>query len=73
MCDSARHLICLPYSTENLHRMAAELKIKRCWWHSGATCPHYGIPKRRIAEITAKCRVVSTRELLALIKEALES
>ena len=31
-CDSMRHLVCVPYSTANLHRMAEELGIKRCWF-----------------------------------------
>lgn len=63
-----RHLICVPYSIENLHRMAEDLGIKRCWFHSGASYPHYDIPKRRIAEITAKCELVSARHILAIIK-----
>lgn len=68
VCDDARHLICVPYTVENLHAMAEALGIKRCWFHAGASYPHYDIPKRRIAEITAKCKVVTTRELLALVK-----
>ncbi len=30
LCDTKRHLICEPYSVENLHKMAKELKIPRC-------------------------------------------
>lgn len=63
-CDNARHLVCLPYSVENLHRMAEDLGIKRCWFHRD----HYDIPKRRIAEITAKCEVVSGRRILEIVK-----
>jgi hypothetical protein len=66
VCDSRRHLVCLPYSVANLHRMAVELGIARGWFHGGRH-PHYDIPKRRIKEIMAKCRVVSSRELLAII------
>ena len=47
--------------------MAADLGIKRCWFHSGRH-PHYDIPKRRIAEITAKCELVSEREILRIIR-----
>lgn len=68
VCDDARHLICVPYSVKGLHEMATALGIKRCWFHSSSRFPHYDIPKRRIAEIKGKCRVVSTIELLALIK-----
>ena len=63
LCDDARHLVCTPYSIENLHRMADELGIKRCWFHRD----HYDIPKRRVAEIQAKCKVVSTREIAAIV------
>lgn len=67
-CDAARHLVCVPYSVENLHKMAEALDIKRCWFHVGASYPHYDIPKRRIAEIQAKCEVVSSKEILKIVK-----
>lgn len=62
-CDNSRHLVCFPYSGENLHTMAQDLKIKRCWFH----CDHYDIPKRRVKEIQMKCQVVSPREILSII------
>lgn len=62
--DSKRHLICKPYSVENLHKMADELGIKRCWFHKD----HYDIPKRRIKEIEAKCNIVSSKEIIRIIK-----
>lgn len=61
--DSMRHLVCKPYSIENLHKMAEDLNIKRCWFHKN----HYDIPKRRIGEITAKTRVVSPKEIWMII------
>ena len=64
ICDDARHLVCLPYSIENLHKMAEDLGIKRCWFHKD----HYDIPKTRIAEITAKCEVVSSREIVKIVR-----
>lgn len=66
-CDKMRHLVCIPYSLENLHRMAEALDIKPGWFHKGRF-PHYDIPKRRIEEIQAKCRLVSARDILAIIK-----
>jgi hypothetical protein len=48
--------------------MAADLGIKRCWFHKGSKYPHYDIPKLRIAEIQAKCEVIDPRELLGIIK-----
>lgn len=61
-----RHLVCVPYSVENLHRMAEDLGIKRCWFHAGAKWPHYDIPKKRIDEIRAKCELVSPKEILRI-------
>lgn len=66
-CDKGRHLVCLPYTVANLHRMAKELDIKPCWFHAGSRA-HYDIPKRRIAEITAKCELVDGREILAIVR-----
>jgi hypothetical protein len=69
-CDELRHLVCLPFSVANLHRMAADLGLKPCWFHNGGggKYPHYDIPKRRIVEIQAKCKVVSGRDILRIIK-----
>lgn len=65
-CDNKRHLVCLPYSVENLHIMAKELNIKSCWFHSGAK-PHYDIPKTRVEEISSKCTMVSSKFILQII------
>jgi hypothetical protein len=48
--------------------MAKALGIDQHWYHRGASYPHYDIPKRRIAEIQAKCTLVSPREILAICK-----
>lgn len=64
LTDGKRHLVCDPYSVENLHRMAEDLGIKRCWFHKD----HYDIPKRRVAEIEAKCSLVSSKDIVKLIK-----
>lgn len=63
LTDGQRHLICIPYSIENLHIMAASLGIKRCWFHKN----HYDIPKGRIAEIEAQCKLVSSKEIVKII------
>ncbi len=63
-CDDFRHLVCVPYSLENLDIMATELKIGKHWKHKN----HYDIPKRRIEEIKAKCILVSSREIVKIIK-----
>lgn len=67
LCDNMRHLICVPYSVKNLHRMAEHLGIKRCWFHN-SKYPHYDIPKRRITEITAKCRLVSPTVIAQIVR-----
>lgn len=59
-CDNARHLVCFPYSIDNLHIMAQALNIKRCWFHKD----HYDIPKTRIKEITAKCILINSRDIV---------
>ena len=67
LSDDKRHLVCEPYSVENLHLMADALGIKRCWFHAGRLA-HYDIPKRRITEIAAKTEVISSRDILKVIK-----
>lgn len=64
VCDKSRHLVCVPYSIENLHVMAEELGLKRCWFHKN----HYDIPKTRIKEITKKCIKVSSKEIVEIIR-----
>lgn len=63
LTDGKRHLICYPYSKDNLHKMADDLGIKRCWFHKN----HYDIPKKRIEEITEKCTVVSSKDIVLII------
>ncbi len=64
LTDHQRHLICFPYSIANLHKMAKELGIKECWFHKD----HYDIPKRRIEEIEAKCQIISSKDIVRIIK-----
>lgn len=67
VCDKARHLVCEPYTLPILHEVAAWLGIKRHWFHKN----HYDIPKQMIEQVTAKCKVVTTREIVELIKGSL--
>lgn len=62
--DKKRHLICVPYSIENLHKMAKELNIKRHWFHKN----HYDIPKRRVDEIEKLCIIISSKDIVKIIK-----
>lgn len=71
-CDTQRHLVCVPYSEENLHKMAEDLKIHRCFFEKSRVFKfaHYDIPKRRVQEISSKCTIVSFREILRIIKNS---
>lgn len=60
--DNKRHLVCVPYSIDNLHKMAKDLNIKRCWFHKD----HYDIPIKRIAEIQEKTIIVNKREIVKI-------
>lgn len=62
--DNKRHLICVPYSIENLHAMADQLGIKKCWFHKN----HYDIPIKRIEEVKKLCQVVSSQEIVEIIR-----
>jgi FMN phosphatase YigB (HAD superfamily) len=65
ICDNARHLVCIPYSVDNLHAMAQNLGIKRCWFHGD----HYDIPKGRVESVKAQChRVVASRDIVRIVK-----
>lgn len=43
--------------------MAKVLGIHRGWFHHN----HYDIPKKRVSEIMAKCKVVRSREIVAIL------
>ena len=48
--------------------MANDLNIKQCWFHKD----HYDIPKSRIKEITDKCTLVTTREIVNIKNNNME-
>lgn len=66
LTDGRRHLICRPYSVEGLHRMAADLRIARSWFHGGRR-PHYDVPLKRRVEIESRCVRVTSREIVETI------
>jgi hypothetical protein len=68
-CDESRHIVCVPYTVENLHKMAEDLGIAKNWFHKGKNeNSHYDIPKRRIQEIQDQCVVVSSNEIVDIIR-----
>lgn len=62
--DKKRHLICVPYSIKNIHQMAQELGIDKCWFRKN----HYDIPKKRITEIEKKCQIVDPTQIVEIIR-----
>lgn len=48
----------------NLHRMAEILNINRSWFHKD----HYDIPKKRIEEIKKECIIISSKDIVKIIK-----
>ena len=48
--------------------MAIQLGIKRCWFHND----HYDIPKRRIDEIEQMCEIVTSKQIVQIIKNDFE-
>ena len=64
-CDNKRHLVCVPYSIENLHKMAEDLEINKCWFHKD----HYDIPKKRVELITPHCTVVDSKKIVKIIND----
>ena len=71
-CDEKRHLVCVPYSIENLHLMAKILDIDICWFHSKnikeRNRSHYDIPKKRVKEIMDQCLIVSSSDIVNICK-----
>ena len=63
--DGKRHLVCKPYSIDNLHAMAKKLGIGKHWFHKN----HYDIPKKRIDEIEKVCIMVSSKEIVKIIAD----
>jgi hypothetical protein len=68
--DEQSHLVCRPFSLSNLHAMAADLGIKRCWFHNGGggRFPHYDVPNKLQAHVAANAVLISPRETLDIIK-----
>jgi len=63
-CDDKRHLVCQPYSLENLHVMAQRLGLKRHWFHRD----HYDIPVKRRAEIENLCIHLTARDIVRICR-----
>ena len=64
-CDNKRHLICIPYSKVNMILMATELEISPLWFHKD----HYDIPKHRVKEISSRCEIISSKDIVRIVKE----
>lgn len=66
ICDSRRHLVTLPYSKDNMHKMAKALGISKSWFHNST---HYDMPIKKIDEIhKAAHRCVTTKQIVLIIQ-----
>lgn len=65
--SDGQRIVCTPFSRKNLCRMAKNLRIGRYLLHTGEPYDHYGIPKLRAAEILAKCKIVSSDEMINIV------
>lgn len=63
--DGRRHLICLPYSVQNLHYMGAQLSLGKHWYH--ASRGHYDIPVTRRNELEKLCLKVPPKTIARVI------
>ena len=73
-CDESRHIVCVPYNLENLHKMAKDIGLDKNWFHKGKNeNSHYDMPVRRIAEITAKCNLVPSTTIVDIIRGRFEA
>lgn len=72
--DHMRHLVCEPYSVENLHGMAEFLTIPKHWYH-GHRLPHYDIPITMVEDLKSSGIVnyVHPRKVLNIITEGLRT
>ena len=52
-------------SKEELHAFAAEIGVRRCWYHKGRTHPHYDVTSpQRAAALLSGAVSVDVREVL---------
>jgi hypothetical protein len=63
--DDQRHIVCQPFSLDNLHKVAEYLEIKKHWFHA-KPYPHYDAPKKWKPPVV--CELVSPRRILEICK-----
>lgn len=67
LCDQNRHLICVPFSLENMKRMAFQLQLKRKALSKVPGKRFYRIPFDRLLEIEMQCELVPAWHILEII------
>jgi hypothetical protein len=65
--DNQRHLVCYPFSENELHKMAHMFYIDAGWLHTKHLL-HYDIPKHKSWEISEKTLIVSPKTIVRIIK-----
>lgn len=63
VCDKWCHLICEPYSTENLHIMARQIGLDKQWFRK----TYYEIPDYLRKEINKQCQIITLIEIREII------
>lgn len=71
-----KHLVCIPYSVENLHRMAEDLGLPKCHYDNrrpkkgtkrkGRGHPHYDLPKKYRDHILRRVLLVSRKDIVRI-------
>lgn len=69
--DGKRHLVCLPYSVDNLHKMAEQLGIGKHWFHNAKNA-HYDIPKRLLERIESQSIKVTSKDIVRICAGSFE-
>ena len=68
--DDDLHLICMPYSDENIRMMAEHLKLVRNWLVSGRH-KYYEVPLHEAQRIASQTLRVSHGQLISVIERTL--
>lgn len=68
VCDRHGRLVCVPFSIENLHRVARRLHVKKQWFSGPRRFPHYRVPISLMIEVRVRCEVASTRRVVEIIR-----
>lgn len=67
-CDNQGHLVCLPYTIDNLHQMANELGLDQSHFKSHPKHAHYLISDNQKDTIMPQCHLVSSKHIIYIVR-----